>query len=467
MKRFLTLFSALILLHSGDISAQLRQAVASIPSSVIPSGIKPAQFQAKLRQISRAVYGTPDGLQKTTAGTERLVGLSDYDLTLAPGSQMEDSMRFVYSGGRTSAFDFDNLTYDYFNNADFPSPFPTGAFIDFDTLLTYIPPGFSTSSVFGVRNYNAAGKVTRDENPNVISTFNYDASNRLVRSSVIEYNALTANWDSSYRDFYRYDAGGRLVLDSSESWDMATSSYEPSGNLVYTNNAAGYPVRVTIDFVLGPVTVTVIQIDITYGVPANRPSLAILKFFDGISLQNAAKDTLGYSGTMMNYYNGYDWDTTALAWTLVYQERRQLNASSLPDSVWARSYNNNLPVDSARYKLAYNAQNNPTYLRTYVGNNATPDLESRWYYGPITGVGITPSAAKADLVIYPNPATDKLYLNGVKEGRYAVYNAAGQLAQEGTLQSAGISVHALAPGVYSLSLQDKAGVVHTAQFIRK
>jgi hypothetical protein len=395
------------------------------------------------------------------------VALADYDLTLSPANQLQDSLRFEYSNGRSSAFNFNNLNYDIFNNADVPSPFPAEGFIQFDTVRLYIPPGPSTS-VFGNRSYNPSGKVSRDENPYVISTYNYDAANRLIRSSVIEYSSVKGSWDSSYRDFYSYNANGYLVKDSSESWDSTTASYLPSGNLIYTNNAAGYPIQVSLDLVMGSVTTTVIQIDITYGVPANKPSRAILKFSDGVALQNAYKDTFAYSGTMMNFYNSYDWDTTTKAWILVYEERRHLNAASFPDSVWYRSFSASLPVDSSRYKVAYNAQDNPVNVRTYTVNNTTPNLETRYYYGPIEGVGVAPTALRKDLTIYPNPVVDKLYLKEVKDGHYAIYNAAGQLAQTGTLQpGAVISVQMLTPGIYSIHLQDGAGAVYTTQFIRQ
>ena len=467
MKRCLTLFSALFLLHISNISAQHKHTVPPIQSMGIASGIKPAQLQTKFRQLIQAIYATPGANLKVTAGSERLVALADYDLTLPPNTRLQDSLIFSYSAGRSSSFDFNNLTYDYFNNSDVPSPFPSESFVHFDTFHLYLPPGPSPS-VFGTRSYGPGGKVSRDENPYIISTYNYDVANRLIRSSVIEYDPLTASWDSSYRDFYSYDANGHLILDSSESWDSTLAAYIPSGNLIYTNNAAGYPIQVSLDFIVGPGTITAIQIDFTYGVPANKPSRAILKFYDGTSLQNGFKDTLGYSGGMMNYYNSYDWDTTTKAWILVYEERRNLNAAFLPDSVWFRSFSASLPIDSARFKLAYNAEDNPVYVRMYNVNNTVPNLESRYYYGPIESVGVAPAAVRKDLSIYPNPAIDKLYLKDVQNGLYAIYNASGQLAQTGTLEPGSvISVHALTPGIYSINLRDKVGAVYTTQFIRQ
>ena len=69
--------------------------------------------------------------------------------------------------------------------------------------------------------------------------------------------------------------------------------------------------------------------------------------------------------------------------------------------------------------------------------------------------------------VYPNPATDVLYLKGITEGSYSVYNSIGQVMLTGNLQASGVPVQMLAPGIYSLTLQDKAGAVHVAQFIRK
>jgi hypothetical protein len=73
-----------------------------------------------------------------------------------------------------------------------------------------------------------------------------------------------------------------------------------------------------------------------------------------------------------------------------------------------------------------------------------------------------------DITAYPNPVTDMLYLNHAAEVRYNIHNAAGQLLQSGTVQAAsGIPVSMLPPGIYTLSLQDKSGAQHVAQFVRQ
>jgi len=469
MIRYLTLSAALLLSSFAELSAQRQHASPTIPHVVLPAGSSPTLLRQKLQQILHATRGTTDGLHKATAGNERLAAEASYDYSQPPGSQFLDSMQFKYSGARSSAFNFQDLYQDYYNGGDYPSPFPASGFVHYDSVRQFNPPGSSTSSVIAIRKYNSAGKVVIDQNPSAVTRFEYNSANRLIKTTTAQYNSGSGTYDSSYRDFFLYDASGFVVRDSSESWNPGTNSFEPDVQLVYVNNAAGLPVQVSIDFPIGPgVNITVIQIDFLYPAAGTMPSRTILKFFDGTSLGNSSKDTFGYVGTMVTYNNSYSWDTTARSWILNYEERRHLNASSMPDSVSSRSIDNGLPIDSTFQKLAYNSQGNPIYLRTYYGASTTPDEEQRWYYEPITNVGISRASAKKDVVVYPNPTTDMLYLKGITEGSYSVYNSIGQVMLNGSLQPAsGVPVQQLAPGIYSLTIQDKAGAVHVAQFIRK
>jgi hypothetical protein len=56
--------------------------------------------------------------------------------------------------------------------------------------------------------------------------------------------------------------------------------------------------------------------------------------------------------------------------------------------------------------------------------------------------------------LYPNPATNKLFLNSAVTLSYAIYNITGQQVLSGTYNN-GIDIAALTSGVYFIRLNDK------------
>ena len=65
-----------------------------------------------------------------------------------------------------------------------------------------------------------------------------------------------------------------------------------------------------------------------------------------------------------------------------------------------------------------------------------------------------------DVVIYPNPATEEINIDGVKsKTNYSLLNINGIIEQSGTLKtgSNSINIRALPPGVYLLELTDNEG----------
>lgn len=73
---------------------------------------------------------------------------------------------------------------------------------------------------------------------------------------------------------------------------------------------------------------------------------------------------------------------------------------------------------------------------------------------------------KTAVIIYPNPATDVLYLKGVSKANAAVYSTAGQLVSKQAVTNGQLNVSALPKGVYTLSVEAD-GKVSTTKFIKK
>jgi hypothetical protein len=64
------------------------------------------------------------------------------------------------------------------------------------------------------------------------------------------------------------------------------------------------------------------------------------------------------------------------------------------------------------------------------------------------------------VAVYPNPATDRVIIEGVKVAEVKVYNALGQLVKTVPGMN-GIDVSSLVEGVYLLRIKDAEGKVYT------
>ncbi|WBV62037.1 GEVED domain-containing protein [Chryseobacterium camelliae] len=74
---------------------------------------------------------------------------------------------------------------------------------------------------------------------------------------------------------------------------------------------------------------------------------------------------------------------------------------------------------------------------------------------------------KDGIQIYPNPATDFLNVTKVSDkATYKIYNAAGQLVSNGTINGGRINVSALIKGAYVIAIEDK-GSDFKSKFIKK
>ncbi len=430
----------------------------------LPPSVDAARLQQRIAATMRARTGNIRLAQKTTAGGERLRAEAVYTAMPSP----VDSIVFIYSGGRSSEFNYDWIGYDYEEAAGdyYPVQFGNPGYVAYDSLNYYDFSGSSNYETPGIRSYNGAGSVVRAIKGDDIVLFSYDPAGRLAMSLSGGYDAATNVLDSSYRDFYFYNAAGHLIKDSVEIMNPGTGTWMTTGNYLFTVNSAGYPTKTELLDPTGPGRVTVFEISNTYNA-LNQVTGSLIRNFNGTALVNEYKDTIGYAGAMKNYSDRYFWDIASSSWLLHGEERRWMNAAGLPDSLWAR-YNYNAPKwDTSVTTLVYNANGNPVKGLFYESNNAAPDYEYRWYYEPVSNVNVKPVATQSAVQAYPNPAGTVLHLKGVTEGKYYIRNVAGQMVQTGTLSASGLPVGALAPGVYSISLQDKAGAVYATQFVRQ
>lgn len=66
--------------------------------------------------------------------------------------------------------------------------------------------------------------------------------------------------------------------------------------------------------------------------------------------------------------------------------------------------------------------------------------------------------------VYPNPATDFIHIEGVKDQDFSIYNAAGQLVKNGSIKQGIIEVKDLVKGMYILKIKEKE---ESLKFLKK
>ena len=216
---------------------------------------------------------------------------------------------------------------------------------------------------------------------------------------------------------------------------------------------------------IGGVSLTVMSQDYTYG---NNGKISLIrgKQLDQSSgtLVDAMRDTLGYTGTTMVYEDFSQLNPNDGMMTITYQERRRLNAQGMPDSVAQIS---TIGGNVTTLRLSYDANNYPTRVTTYETGTTAPSNEMRYYYQLIP-TSVQAQAELKALTLSPNPASSQIRLSNAQGGSYRVVDISGRLMIEGRIGAGGvIGVESLAPGLYSIQLNDAAGERFAGRFVKQ
>jgi len=81
------------------------------------------------------------------------------------------------------------------------------------------------------------------------------------------------------------------------------------------------------------------------------------------------------------------------------------------------------------------------------------------YFGNILSINENNSLTKTELIVYPNPATDMIYLNSsnfLNGKRFEVYNNLGQLVIDGIINNNNISIERLKKGFYFIMINNNS-----------
>lgn len=86
-------------------------------------------------------------------------------------------------------------------------------------------------------------------------------------------------------------------------------------------------------------------------------------------------------------------------------------------------------------------------------------------YSEVNNVGVNENHLQ-QLNLFPNPANDIIYLNGISNGNYFIYNSEGKLIRNSILSNSTLHISDLSPGIYVLQIQTKENL-STARFIKQ
>lgn len=374
---------------------------------------------------------------KTTTGVlkQRVVAQSTWDNSLG---SLSDSVELRYSGQRGAEYDYNtmifpcNYTYSTSPLFDYAGIF-TVPQVAFDTYVHWTMDPFTMPSFglyeawFATYDTNSnqttfkelfVDSVTND-NRYYVNSFN--TANKIDTGSWFNYHMGLA--DSALRQFFTYDTSGRLSADSLYElhlgiWRIVAATsydYDDSGNLVQIDHFAN---ETDTSFLLPLVQQS--KYENTYDA-SNRMITVLTSLHNGTVLTPYVKDTFGYSGSLTwhDSWRQHQFDGIHLTWWPQYNMSKHISAGR-PDTVYHKGWDSiaHSWVPIAMDVVTYNSYNNPDTMQNYLYNwsaySFTPDYTTIYYYDtftyvpPPSGVHAPLAVVAGSLVIFPNPAADKV-----------------------------------------------------------
>lgn len=432
--------------------------------------------------------------QKTTAIQERLKAQSRYDYSNATAPYMLDSFANKYTGNNGSKFNYDYMNYRLgyalqFNPAYYPYQME-----QVDVMadsMKYYTQATATSPInydgFSIQNFNANNNITKYGEYNVSNgTANgvsmilntYNAQGKHTQMLVLEDNG-NGTLDTMGKFIYYYDAQGRNSIDSIFDYDLG--DWTPSATMEYTYDANSNISTIKMNTENNSGTwITIMQYDHTF-YPNNKLKTVIGYQDNGNGPQMIVKDSFAYAGntpfftTLTEYgYNG-SWMPSAML-------TKTLNAQNLPDTFSINSYNTTTNQFQAisKIKFSYTTYNNPLQAKQFdndgMGNYTLMGIANYYYETYNNTNSIKPIAAKANILLYPNPATNTINLqwkeSDAKGSTVQVINALGQVMiskyQTTANQIISLPIDMLQTGNYFISVRNNQGLtVYSNQFLKK
>ncbi len=359
-------------------------------------------------------------------------------------------------------------------------------------LYTYDDYGYQLTEMRQVWDLTAS----QWSNSYLDSTY-YDADGKLLQEVNLNWDFSLNQWAYFSKDEYQYDSAGNLVVKSSYSWDNANAQWTPSEKIEYVYNNGLMSTETHYFYDTGSqLWYPAYRVDYFYndnGDLTEAISFTVAGYAGGVAVwQNNMKYQVVYDAqgrhiadtTFMwdsndsvwvydeNNSAQYDgsgnllqnikrvWDTTNNQWLnqefmqVAYNLSASASQGVYPDDIIIDIPVVNLPV-SATFSAWDTTSQSWVYQRKYT-----------LVYGEVTTpVDNFPDGA---LLLYPNPASDYVYLNvaALSPSMVWIYDRQGRLVDTKVLAGNVLNVKDLPSGVYFVKVQTRDGV-KTSKFIKR
>ena len=405
---------------------------------------------------------------KSTQVYERVVAKSEYSDS-SNNFTVIDSTSYIYKAGNNhgSKFDYGYLDYptDYYYKKGVLNEFFSvngvngvhiEPYLSMDTLKYYHDPlsqQYSEISTYAytpnrdIYEYNYARDDSVDTTQLRIVA-QYDALNN-INSDIVLQNNVVNSFDTISKAFFYY-AQNKLFVDSEYYLSnqvfspliVSNYQYDNSGNLIkiidtnlYSGDHAVYINTYTTNNQL---------------------------------LTSSCIGNIGNTFDSFGYTPGYDnyTYTKHVGGNSSYIQKYHVGASGQIDSVF--DYTNGGAMVQDFCVFTYNTYGDPRTLTIFQGSpdNATTYGQERYYYQTYTPPAAVNNISNtiANIIVYPNPANNTLYISGLENIKGAatinLTNSIGQLmmtqsGNAGSMQS--ITLAGLAAGMYIALVSDATG----------
>lgn len=351
--------------------------------------------------------------------------------------------------------------------------------------------------------YDAAGRITRELGsiqsgsvflPNTRKSYTYTTAGNLQASALEGYNGTS--WQLLNRSDYTYDAAGNRL--SRTDYNVSTQTVTPVSRITYTyNNASHLTSELTETYSAGNWK---LQGAVNYTVNSAGVITRYMTFVStwSNSLEPQTTYNLFYNGVYLNSmivtnwnYQSQSWDNSSRSsFTYDLLGRLALHVVDSWNGTWkpqiqnAYNYDNrdlliymlkqvsvNANWESSRQvSYTYDQNGNLTLERSenydLTGAQWNLDTERRVYYN-CSVTGLSNEKKSPGMVIFPNPAQDKVFVRTDESLRYIrLRDAVGKIVLEIQGQES-LGLETLSPGFYLLEAQSQNGSCYTFKVVKE
>jgi hypothetical protein len=430
---------------------------------------------------------------KPTTIKQRVIGQASIDLD----GQRLDSMKYKYSGTRTSSYNFNGIDFD--NNTAFlyNNSFSSDYLPSYLTAITPTNSNLQADSIFyyeedSVRQiskafYAADNKVDSFSSysmnyPTLKIKHIYNAQGALIQATNMDNAQSAPAFDTNEISKYFYNtAGTQLTTDT--TYDFSNGSWEPSLANVYHYNSLTNLLDTINSYSLDDTAWYLSGVSALQYTSNGHITHANYYGYDPTeTLYFVETDTLGYNGAgpYFSYYNRariFLDNGSSVDGVTIY---KTFGSNNLPDSARVGFFDETGLYQDVSLKYTYNTYNNPVTLIGTDPADTSYAGQFNFYYETFDDTPTPPPSAindiknNKDFSIYPNPFDNKLNIDwkGAKanQTKIALVNVLGQTvysSNQNLITGANtIDIPNLIKGNYVLLIQDAKGNTWKSQLVK-